>query len=513
MTSHFTAAEITATTRSLVRVKISSQAMSDMDDPQKYIFKRWDYRRVPRWENDGIDEQKREIEMNDRPPSFEPPTDAEKQLAGPIVRDLAELLGDWVYAAGSENGVPIPITLPAFIVQVTANEQLNLTEAQNHLLSNRKDSKIAQILEDIGYKQAISKASKDPRRFPEWRSLMAPILQRNWGTDRNMNLMFGDVASVRGVLIEVGIILADPPPYGSPAYAIWNPILQQKGKARVKPVCGFCQKEEEGKKPLLHCSRCDAIKYCCRDCQVADWPVHKPDCLEQQGQPVPEAVRQKAVDTLAKWAREKEQEKQEKQEEVMLNLQILLYAYRSEGRELLRTYSHDCNGARFLMDIPSAQAENLLNLVAGTLADLAIERNVEPLAAPEGIPEWRDSSFHGLLCHTKSTKAKILIMYDRLFHDRGNGSQSGITIRGIFVVDRVKHERGEDTAVWTEIAEDAMGNFDNRCQRLVLRLEIAKSQSKYVPEEVSLGFFDCKESFDRSHYVRTEFGLYREGRP
>jgi len=42
-------------------------------------------------------------------------------------------------------------------------------------------------------------------------------------------------------------------------------------------ICFGCQKEKE-RVALSVCSRCMIEQYCSRDCQVANWPVHKRDC-------------------------------------------------------------------------------------------------------------------------------------------------------------------------------------------------------------------------------------------
>jgi len=34
------------------------------------------------------------------------------------------------------------------------------------------------------------------------------------------------------------------------------------------------------RKKMLYCVNCRQINYCCRECQVADWPRHKPMCKE-----------------------------------------------------------------------------------------------------------------------------------------------------------------------------------------------------------------------------------------
>ena len=42
--------------------------------------------------------------------------------------------------------------------------------------------------------------------------------------------------------------------------------------------CNVCLKAPTNEKSLLRCSRCKVVRYCGRDCQVADWPQHKKEC-------------------------------------------------------------------------------------------------------------------------------------------------------------------------------------------------------------------------------------------
>ena len=41
--------------------------------------------------------------------------------------------------------------------------------------------------------------------------------------------------------------------------------------------CGSCNKVME-RSSLMVCSKCRVHQYCCRECQVASWPVHKESC-------------------------------------------------------------------------------------------------------------------------------------------------------------------------------------------------------------------------------------------
>ena len=47
-------------------------------------------------------------------------------------------------------------------------------------------------------------------------------------------------------------------------------------KPNVKEECG--KKNCKNVDKLMLCTRCKAVKYCCKDCQVTDWQAHKPTC-------------------------------------------------------------------------------------------------------------------------------------------------------------------------------------------------------------------------------------------
>ena len=37
-------------------------------------------------------------------------------------------------------------------------------------------------------------------------------------------------------------------------------------------------------KPLMTCARCKTVRYCSKECQVADYPRHKPECKKLRAQ-------------------------------------------------------------------------------------------------------------------------------------------------------------------------------------------------------------------------------------
>jgi len=69
-----------------------------------------------------------------------------------------------------------------------------------------------------------------------------------------------------------------------------TPAQRQAAKEAQNPTtksCVKCQKPQtELSHPLKHCAKCKSQAYCSRECQVADWKVHKRSCAStQQNQP------------------------------------------------------------------------------------------------------------------------------------------------------------------------------------------------------------------------------------
>jgi hypothetical protein len=50
---------------------------------------------------------------------------------------------------------------------------------------------------------------------------------------------------------------------------------QQYAQIRDKQECDECHKQDV---KLLQCSRCKKVRYCSKDCQMANWKKHKKDC-------------------------------------------------------------------------------------------------------------------------------------------------------------------------------------------------------------------------------------------
>mmetsp|Transcript_21213 Transcript_21213/g.56679 ORF Transcript_21213/g.56679 Transcript_21213/m.56679 type:complete len:206 (+) Transcript_21213:883-1500(+) len=69
--------------------------------------------------------------------------------------------------------------------------------------------------------------------------------------------------------------------------------LEQKRRANVQ--CAGCQRQEDSEDPvtgvkLSKCARCRVVQYCGKDCQVRDWPTHKPACKRRCKVAAPERL-------------------------------------------------------------------------------------------------------------------------------------------------------------------------------------------------------------------------------
>jgi len=66
-------------------------------------------------------------------------------------------------------------------------------------------------------------------------------------------------------------------------HAQYGALLQE-----LHPTCARCglSEFEPALDKLRWCGRCYAARYCCRDCQLADWPRHRAACRQEASAPV-----------------------------------------------------------------------------------------------------------------------------------------------------------------------------------------------------------------------------------
>jgi hypothetical protein len=61
------------------------------------------------------------------------------------------------------------------------------------------------------------------------------------------------------------------------AKACAQKVLERWNNRAVKGWCDFCGKPD-GKDPMIRCSRCERVKYCCKIHKRADWRLHTHTC-------------------------------------------------------------------------------------------------------------------------------------------------------------------------------------------------------------------------------------------
>jgi SET and MYND domain-containing protein len=270
-----------------------------------------------------------------------------------------------------------------------------------------------------------------------------------------------------------------PPPTNSPAGAFSSQFQTSKAAAAPKE-CGYCGTNTES---LTRCAACKSIHYCSKECQRSDWPVHKPKCLEVQGKPVPDKVRQRAnriIEVRQKKVPDREKRAREFHKE---GLEEAYASFKSEPVTLVESYGHNCYGKRRRVDFPSERYAVGLQKKIFEEMEMTFEEEISLGMFPEGISS-DDYCGRGIQSSDPVTGAKMLILHERLYANRGDGGAIGSSLDGIFVINRVVNQ----TAVWNRVKEprNTAGDF-NRYQRFEAYLSHARNVAKAVPSDVELG--------------------------
>ena len=485
---------------------MSMALVTDAALKNPYVVKRDDFRRLPRWPNDGIEqEKKKNLEGGQdcfgRIETDDPDTVAMTELLGgyPSKLPLCE-----IEPRGETQG--FVRTLPFMFQENVAKQQSDLPRAKVHLIEayKRKDQNVRRILEEINCKKLVYKASYDESRFPDFRSIIVPLFQRNLASDENIELLFGKVSYVRHLLLEMGAQLADPPPVNSPAGDILSQFLYDPDvKAAPAPKscaeCGFVSDEACSK-----CTACKAVSYCNADCQHKHWPIHKPDCLRAQGKEVPDRVAAKAQ--MKKEEKEERERSQNDQEQEQTAKQFMedFTNYTKEQRNKPGDHlAHDCCGKSLQIHVPTIHADQMI----GTIAKLYVQLNKVQILSLVMYPDGIDPDkygFRGIELMDPKNNAHILVLFERLFENGGEGHGVGLHIDGVFVVEKVV--RGQ--ARWKLIPEPEASYLseDNRLDRLVKYLGLAKERAQSVPETVDLGIHNPGDP--SVSMMPTQFGNY-----
>jgi hypothetical protein len=457
--------------------------MASADDPQKYLFKRTDFDRIPRWPNDGITQYR---EKNQQQQRSNNPRNNSAQVH-PTQRAITDLLGEWPseenFTEIEDDGSDFLILLPYTIQANAAQEQQNLDVAKKHMIEayKRKEPAVRLILDQIGCSSALHKLSRDASRFPPFEAILAPLLQQNLASDVNLDLLFGGAANVRKLLFELGPMIKEPPPETSPAGAHLSSFLGPGKVRRAANVCAECG-FSDGHTPFNRCKACKSVNYCSRDCQVKAWVIHKPDCLVLQGKAVSAGTHAKAEQE--KQARQVAAENAENRKRSQ-KIQAVRESFQAFLLEEVQVeeYLYDCNGKRFKVHLPMYGLDIADNVARAGL-ELKFEERLSLGMFPDGIDPER-YSFRGTLYSDPSNGgAKIIFLFIYLYKSVAEPCGcTGYAIDGIFVVDRVV---GKLRAKWKLVAEPRNRRY-TRVDFLEEYLKAAKEQAKAVSEHVDLG--------------------------
>ena len=387
--------------------------------------------------------------------------------------------------------------------KTAAKEQSNLSIAKSHLIEayKRQHADVRRILKEINCEKCVYKGSCDESRFPDFRTIIVPLFQKNLASDKNVELLFGKVSHVRHILLEFGAQLADPPPENSPAGEVLSQFLYvPEVKATPAPKscaeCGHVSDEDCSK-----CSACKTVAYCSADCQRKHWPIHKPDCLRAQGKDVSEKVAAKAQRKVEEKAALERSHKSKECEQVKKQFEDDFTAYASEGPG--EHWAHDYSGKRLQIHVPTVYADQMIGNIAKIFLQLREEQIVSLGMFPDGIDPDK-YGFRGTELKDPRTDARILVLFERLFADEGRGGGVGLHIDGVFVVENVVG----GAARWKLVPEPkaSYAREDNRLHKMVKYLELAKRKAKSVPEAIDLGIHNPGDP--NMSLLPTQFGNY-----
>ncbi|MGK3737431.1 MAG: hypothetical protein ACI8RD_010504 [Bacillariaceae sp.] len=452
-----------------------------------YVVGRNDFSHLPRWTNDGI-EQECQRNMSGENEKFHFDTNDPEQIA------LTQLLGGYPSQSPLNelppDGRGFITNLPFMFQMKAAEEQSDIPSARTHLIEayKQKDPDVIQLLMDINCQKTVYKASRDASRFPDFRAILVPLFQKNLAFDSNIEILFGKVAYVRHLLFDIGSQIAEPPPSNSPAGSLLSQFqYKENSKAALVPKsCSGCGSVSDGIVDYSKCSACKTVYYCRAECQRKHWPIHRPDCLRAQGKDVPQSAVTKAEN--AKKKKEKLENELNNQKKQHLENEFFEFCdqFYSESPSLYDSWAPDCRGKKLRIYVPSVNADNIIEVVGACLVGLKKVASLSLGMYPDGIDDTK-YGFRGLdLVDPNNNEARIIVLFERLFSQRQGGQVGvGLHIDGVFVVDKVVRNR----AKWKLVKEpNQFYQPDyNRRDRLVAYLNTAKIEAKAVSQAVDLG--------------------------
>ena len=453
------------------------------DKTVSYVIHRTDFKKLPRWPADGCERAAAAFRASrDRYQHNEFGSNKCRTQ-----RAYEQVYGGWPSGSLLKDIPPdaqgFILALPSMEQEAAAAETFNPRAAIDHLYAQQSDPEVkALLVRTIGGRITLGESKE---LFPGLRLLLAALAKKGLATDRSLETLFGDAAHVRSLMLSVGMILAERPPPGSPAYDEWSDVLEAPF-ALLPGCCANCGIDDVTLRP---CSGCGKAKYCSTTCQEDHWVVHRPTCLRTSGKAVPAGV-----DTAAASAAEQREATIERE----LNTQRQKLANLETAREeavLDRFMSgewkvqqlHDYEGRAHQADI-APYSTSVLSRCAQAVGLASQVDHLRPMLPIKGIPDHVSNIF---LLRTVED-AYILVSHERLFLDHGQGHYAGAALSGMYVA--VEGDLGDPDVTWVNVPRPRGAIFyrESACNAVKRWLEAAMVRATVVTHGIyQLGTSEC----------------------
>ena len=409
---------------------------------------------IRRWPGDELDQHKLSFATGETPHfTF---VDA----GCPIQQKLTELFGGWSVDCRcqdmNDEMKEFFLDLPFSMQNVAAHKLANFTAAGNHLFDVCEQDEPKFLLKRVGAGDAVKFGR---RSFLSWVSdakvpqhgaagpggmtvdandfislvpshhginmILARLVTANEASDENLRALFGSEMHVLGALLEVQELMRVAASEGSAAQKRQQQLFDESA---LRPLlsCAHCLKVPTDQK-VLKCGNCQREVFCCKDCLKAEWPIHQLDCARVQGKPITQAMinkaealrRQRLVTTNAEAGRK----------DVHCVQAMLDSVMGDEAEPAFSTLQvFTAHGERRRKDLSYYYLEALQS-IAHTCVQLKYEMDISVMMNPAGAEGNRFAVFTN-----PDNGAFILLSFQKLFDNGGDGNFHGICVDDVFVV-------------------------------------------------------------------------------
>lgn len=424
--------------------KSQSSRGAQYDKTVSYVVARVDFERLPRWPADGCERAALAFRSghDEIRKHVEHPNKCARQRA------FERVAGGWASSKPlreiSDEGLWL-LALPYMEQTAAAEETFDVRAALDHLYTRQEDPEVAALLDRATGKRQF-KLGTARGRFPGLRMLLACLAKKRLATDHSLEVLFGEAAHVRRLMLEVGNLFADRPPAGSPTYAEWQDVLEEEF-ALLPGCCANCSAEGAHLR-LLRCGSCKEAEYCSTVCQKAHWPLHKPACRRATGKGVTSADA--AASAAEKALREQVLARESAAQMAQLDAKEARWedeafrAYESGAWDSQPSAAHNCDGKPYAADVGE-----FAYAIVGRCAQLVgLLPRVQHLRPMTGTPLGLPNNVENWYVLQTEAGAYIVLPHEPLFGDSGGGNFAGVAFAGTYVAE----EGNADDVAWVAVA-------------------------------------------------------------